>query len=440
MPFQQEPPEGAGGRADAFIFLELGCQRVAEHLGKPDITTWNNADFARLSEEIFARSRVQVSSNTLKRIFGRIHTTERYYPQQATRDALAQYIGFTDWKAFVTDVTPSLHPSGEAHNPDVPLRPGRPRRSRWVLPALLLFSGVAGVFLVKSLLPEPKSGVPFRITCRNPFGRAPHSAIFDLHVTDPERMRDGEYTLQFGDGKRKKLDPNWTFYSHYYEQPGRFLAVVERNGTEVADTIPVYLPTKGWTATIQQAHDSLRLYSAKLPAKIQQLKLTTNDVRKTGVDTTDIFTVKFINAYETGISGDNFELETNVTASPEYAAHRCSQVRLWLFGRKTRHVIQITRSGCQHWGYRNISEKQTWGQSGDMSYLTSDLQQGGTLKLVVRDKHMSFFINGRKSFDETYSFPLEQIYSVRIDFIGAGSVNSFRLKDVKTGTLFAGNF
>jgi hypothetical protein len=158
------------------------------------------------------------------------------------------------------------------------------------------------------------------------------------------------------------------------------------------------------------------------------------------LDTTDIFTVKFINAYETGISGDNFELETNVTTSPEYSASRCSQIRLWLFGRKTRHVIQITRSGCQHWGYRNISEKQTWGQNGDMSYLTSDLQQGGTLKLVVKDKHMSFLINGRKSFDETYSFPLEQIYSVRIDFVGAGSVNSFRLKDVKTGTLFAGNF
>ncbi|MBO9640589.1 MAG: hypothetical protein J7576_20635 [Siphonobacter aquaeclarae] len=103
-------------------------------------------------------------------------------------------------------------------------------------------------------------------------------------------------------------------------------------------------------------------------------------------------------------------------------------------------MIQITRSGCQHWGYLNISEKQTWGQNGDMSYLTSDLQQGGMLKLVVRDKHMSFFINGRKSFDKTYSFPLEQIDSVRIDFVGAGSVNSFRSKDIKTGTLFAGNF
>ena len=33
---------------------------------------------------------VQISPNTLKRIFGKLKTHERYYPQKATRDALVQ--------------------------------------------------------------------------------------------------------------------------------------------------------------------------------------------------------------------------------------------------------------------------------------------------------------------------------------------------------------
>lgn len=430
---------GHAGKTDPLYFLQLACRKTAERFGKPDVAGWTNGDFVRLSQELFEKSQVQMSVNTLKRIFRKIQTDEWYYPQQATRDAMAQYIGYPDWDTFVQESPP---PAGQDAPPPVVTLPRFRRDRKWLFAVpFLLISGLVIITYI-SPVPGKKTRQPFQITCRNPIGRVPYTAFFDVKVTDPERMRKEGYWLQFGDGTREWLNPNLNFYSHFYEQPGRFIAVIQReDGIEVGDTLPVYLPSKGWTATVQLKQEStIRLFPVKLPATTRQLKLTKADIQATGADTTEKFTVKFINAYETGISGDNFELTTNVTASPPYPGQRCSEVMLWVFGKRTRHVISVTRSGCEHFGYRNAAEKQTWGQTGDMSYLNSELSKGGELKLVVRNKKMSFFINDRKSFDETYTFPLEQIYSVRIDFVGPGTVNSFHLKDLGTGKLFNGNF
>lgn len=418
-------------RENSFYFLEIACQKTAERFGKPEIPAWVNGDFVRLSQNLFDTAGVQISSNTLKRIFGKIRTKGPYYPQQATRDVMAQYIGFSDWDSFVRETGSSVDST------DMSLQYGR--KWLWAIPLVLM--GAVSVLVYRGFFAEKKPGLPFRITCRNPTGIVPHSAVFDLKVLDAERLRKGNYKWFFGDGLGKKLDPDKKFYSHYYQEPGRFYAVAaENNGPEVGDTIPVYLPTRGWAAIIRQAHDSTWLYSYKLPEVIRQLKLTKEDVSVTGVDTNDQFIVKFINAYETGISGDNFELTTNVTTSPEYPGHRCSDVTITLCGKMSMHIVKVIKPGCEHWIYRNISEKQNWGMEENMSYLARDLRKGGLLKLVVQNKKMTFFINGEKSFEESYSFPLGQIYSVRVEFYGTGSVNSFHLKDAVTGKLFEGNF
>jgi len=57
-------------------------------------TNWKHSDFTALNFEILRETGVNISPNTLKRIFGKIAVDDDYWPQQATIDALIQYGGY----------------------------------------------------------------------------------------------------------------------------------------------------------------------------------------------------------------------------------------------------------------------------------------------------------------------------------------------------------
>ena len=111
--------ENGQGNASALDLLDHCCQLVADTYGKPDSSEWTNGDFIRLSHILYKKTQVQISPNTLKRIFGKIKTDARYYPQKATRDALAQYVGFADWDRFTLS-QPKPQPASPTQRPQDP--------------------------------------------------------------------------------------------------------------------------------------------------------------------------------------------------------------------------------------------------------------------------------------------------------------------------------
>ncbi|HTF29585.1 MAG TPA: hypothetical protein VK625_12120, partial [Flavitalea sp.] len=56
---------------ESFYHLEISCRYIAEKFGKPVITNWTNGDYIRLSSILSHTTSVQISPNTLKRIFGK---------------------------------------------------------------------------------------------------------------------------------------------------------------------------------------------------------------------------------------------------------------------------------------------------------------------------------------------------------------------------------
>ncbi|RZM17894.1 MAG: hypothetical protein EOO88_42135, partial [Pedobacter sp.] len=57
---------------------------------------WKHSDFLDLNKEILEVASVNISANTLKRIFGKIAMDDEYIPQRATIDALKLYGGYID--------------------------------------------------------------------------------------------------------------------------------------------------------------------------------------------------------------------------------------------------------------------------------------------------------------------------------------------------------
>ncbi|MCE6990510.1 hypothetical protein [Dyadobacter sp. CY323] len=439
-------------RASSLDQLDHCCRLVSEVYGKPDIGKWTNGDYVKLGYTLYKKTQVQISPNTLKRIFGKIRTDVRYYPQRATRDALARYIGYSDWENFNTSkpvFTTQVHNAVReevSYSPVIVIDPvetsvSDEKRQRWPLAlAGMIVLVVAFVFSYKLFfvnhLPEE-----VRLVCQNPVGGNPHSAVFVLPglgaYTDPK----DQYVIEFGDGRKIPVTMGDSLYSHYYEVPGRYHAVLKKNGYAL-DTASVYLQTDGWTATAEMMYDTTRVYPIEIADLLISGKKSVSalEVSHAGVDTNRTFFVKFINTHITHIDGDNFDLFIKLKTSPSRAGVRCSQVRVTVFGETSKHLFDVMKPGCVHWTDLQFSEINKQGESNQLNFLGADLHQGGSVQMKVVNKHARVFINEKQVYETDYLEPLKQIYGLGITFAGIGEIHSVLLKDLKTGKTFDGNF
>jgi len=443
--------ENGQDKASTFDLLDHCCQLVADTYGKPDSSEWTNSDFIRLTSILYKKTHVQISPNTLKRIFGKIKTDARYYPQKATRDALAQYVGFADWDKFIQAqsqpqaavparrpaVQPAVIPSAEIPMPrPLPRKP--PARRGWLAALVLALMVVAawrGFQLWQNKRPE------VTLFCKNPEGGNPHSAVFVVRDFGSVSELSNEYSIDFGDGDKMPLNARDSVYSHYYEVPGRYFAVLKKAGTPL-DTVPVFLHTSGWTATANMMYDTTRVYPIEAPDLFSRgyNSISAKEIARAGVDTNRTFFVNFINTHLTGIDGDNFELLVDVKASPPRPGVRCSQVRLTVYGDSSNHMVDIMKPGCAHWSKLQFSELHKDGRSEGPDFLGADLTTGGTIAMKVVNRRATLLINGKEAYKNTYTKSLRHIYGLDIMFAGIGTARSVQLKDLKTGKRFAGNF
>lgn len=428
--------------------LDRCCRLVSELFGKPDIHSWTNGDYVKLGYILFKKTTVQISPNTLKRIFGKIKTDHRYYPQRATRDALARYAGFADWEAFAladakAQIADPKMVIAVPHEPETPAihRPPttvkRPWQRRAVAGLLALF---AISFVAYRLLQRSSNDFPkVTLRCNNPVGENPHSAAFV--VSGLPGQFSNRYTIDFGDSKKIAVSPGDSLYSHYYEVPWRYQAILKRDGMPI-DTAVVFLKTNAWTATAQMMYDTTRVY----PIEVSDLftnsrkQISIQEVSRAGIDTNRTFFVKFINTQPTDLDGDNFDLDVKLKTSHTRPGVRCSQVRVTVFGEKSNHFVDVMKPGCEHWTDLQFSEVAKPGELNQLDFLGVDMVNGGTIGLHVADKRAQVLINDKQVYQTDYKKPLAKIYGLSITFSGIGSVESVQLKDRVTGKMFAGNF
>ncbi|HTL08698.1 MAG TPA: hypothetical protein VL307_10590, partial [Chitinophagaceae bacterium] len=418
-------------------------------------------DYLRLSGKLLRQTSVTLSASTLKRIFGKLKTPERYYPQKATRDALAVYAGYKSWDDLTVhhrpveeDLSTRLHqpavaeaaPSMANAAPEAAFIATKNKRNgRWQKKALLALLCMVVLAALVFWLKGPASNRPARanilFSCINPDGQTPHTANFQLQVQQ-ETDETRQLLIDFGDGRAIEPVAGRKNFSHYYETPGRYLCVI-KSGTTALDTAVVYLKTKGWMATGNMPKDTTRVYpieGADSSASSKTLVASIQQIAQAGIDTSNTFFVRFDNIVPSSINADNFEFATDVITSAQRPGVRCSQVDITIYGERYKHVFRVIKPGCEQWLDLQLAEKSRKNLAPDLSFLDADLSKGGKVKLKVVDKNATIYINDKIVFSGGYTQPLHKVYGVSIMFSGVGAIRSFYLKDNNTSENFPGSF
>ena len=420
-----------------FQHLDQCCQLIAVRIGDKQISEWTNGDYVNLSRALARKTKIRLSESTLKRIFGKSKTSGRYSPQKATRDALAQFVGYKDWEDFeLRDTTHTEVELPKIVSKDFVPESRRKGQSLWLMVALFLAFAFMLTIVVYNGAWRKKEFLEVNLHCLNPEGLTPHSAIFKLEASH-ELDTFSSFMIDFADGRTGKKHFSSNMLNHYYEAPGRYYPkLYDKN--KIIDTSFVYLQTTGWAITGSNLYDTTRVY----PISTQSLKssgdiaVTTKEALQAGVDTLKTFFIAFANIKPSEINGDNFELSFNVNTSADRAGVRCGQVDVNIYGEKDQHYFGIIKPECTVWTSYKFSENTKDGGQHDLRAFGHDFRKGVLLKLRVKDKQVSLWIKDKQVYRTEYNNSIGKVMGVNISFAGIGKFADFELRDLLTGERF----
>ncbi|MDW7692562.1 hypothetical protein R9C00_12500 [Flammeovirgaceae bacterium SG7u.111] len=411
-------------------YLNQCCQDIESKLNWGEAGLWTNSNFLDLSNEVKRSSGLRISAATLKRIFGKVKTTERYNPQLATKNALAQFLGYESWSEYkianpiVSEVT-IISPTEFTVLPK-----GNSRRFMKIsVFALLLVSIFFAVWYFNdSKVPQGD----FTISGKYLEGNAYHTVVFDYDIA---KLNAEKVYLDFGDSSRKVLPKRANTISHYYRSPGFYKVKLLAENNVLYDTT-VTLSTNGWEAYIYYVSPAKITEYLPVPNFIDSLSGAFSIPRSTpeqkGIDTTKMYWTQFVNVQEFGVDGDGFSLSAELKNDYEIVAARCNHLKMIVVGEHEKIELYFLREGCFKWSKLQFSEVALDGEYEDLSAFGKDFLDWKKVGLNVEKKTAKVFYNGQVIFEQAYKRPLGKIKEVRFQFSGTGGgVRGFQLEVVE---------
>lgn len=397
--------------------IEACCLYVARKLNGRDYREWKNADYVNLSAQIRRNTKVHISENTLKRFFGKLKTPDDYQPQRATRDALAIYIGYTDWDDFEAQENIKPIPASLSTS-----RIGYFAKKSWLIVVCLIIFVLAGTLFYRY-----NSGSPNNVSlfCTNATGHSPHSALFKLRSKDNNPIKLTEYQIDFKNWKKGKDRWKDSTISCYYEKAGVYYPILYHNGIAI-DSTQVVLLSKGWEVTVQAQHDTLRLYPIlQSDQDLSQPPIVSiQNIHSAGVDTVKTFFTNFSYVKPDNISADNLRIEADIQASQSRPGVRCSQADITIYGKENAHYFSLMKPECISWSYYKFGEIIKNGKNDDLSEFGHDMVQKRKLRVDILQQQVHIYLDNKLIFNTTYTKSIGQFMGLNFMFGGIGRIEN----------------
>ena len=413
------------------IYINQWKQEALLKLGWTGERLPQQRDFQFLSEEIFKETGVSLSPSTLRRLWNNQY---KNIPQVHTLNALAAYLGFSDWNHFK-----SHQPNTEINTEQ--LVPPKRNYLRWVAGmAVVLF--VTFVVFTLSAPRKITSYIPeVSLSIRNQENQqVPATVGFDYDISKAKSPVSIE--LSWNPYERTVLDPAKSFYTGVYYYPD-YHSTKLLNNDSVLLNIPVYVTTESWHALImQEDYDPRPIYIEKSDfLKQGSMGFEWSDLEGYLLEQpSKLFSVfTFSNSTLERFSADELTLELTFQKVDSKFDPECTGMDVLLKGEKGRARLPVGKRGCfgelgVHFGEQFFSGKTT-----DLSALTTDLLQPQKLTIAVSGGKVKAILSGNPAFEFDYEKPLGQLKVLKFIFVGLGKVHDVKLSS-KEGEVYSEDF
>ncbi|WP_145957560.1 hypothetical protein [Labilibaculum antarcticum] len=398
-------------------FIKKG---VIQKFGKGQSTNWRNRDFEDLSFDINKASKVLISATTLKRIFGKSKTSDKYYPQESTLEAMEKYATIT-----VNEKITILHFF---------------KKTTFLL--LIVPILIAGILLLYRLqISSSDKLISAKIELKKIDGANPATAFFHYEIPD---TKDSLF-VSFGDEyPLKHLLATKQLISHFYRHPGIFNVNVSTRRQVLSDTLKLFIPTTDWQALAHYYHQNYTERYFPVPIELttgdEGFHPTRKDLANIGMDTTQIIVLRLDNFKKTGINGDTFNLKTRIKNINYWPTIRCYSAYINVIGESGLISFKLTNEGCSQFGEFTLSEKTAQGSYADLTNFSLNIKSWNEIEIKNTNQHVQVNINSAIVFQEEYNNSIGEVLGVSLRFHGSGYIDYFELLDKNNAPIFEQNF
>ncbi|WP_299113412.1 hypothetical protein [uncultured Winogradskyella sp.] len=396
-------------------------QKIEAKLNWGSSENWHNNVFSELSEAIYNKTGVLISTTTLKRIWGKVNYNNA--PSISTLNTLSQFIGYKNWRDFKTSLTltknVTLHPKKSI----------RFNLSKTLIVGLVFL--VAALFLnfaFKHYNKEIDSS-QIKFISHSVTASIPNSVVFDFDISNIDS--DSIYIQQFWDPtKTIKINSEQKQATGIYYYPGYFRAKLLVNGNTLKEH-DLFIKSNGWLGTID--YKPIPKYISNLK-ELKFSEAIKEEVKRSKAPLTTTF--QYIDKFE-GFSGDNFSLSAEIKSIYNDKWAVCQSTSVIVVGTKSALIIPLSLIGCSSELRGMLSDKDLDGKTEDLSSLAIELTDFKTITIECINKQVNVFFEGRKVFTKTYEESIGEIAGVRYKFLGIGTVENVTLLNKKTNQTIA---
>jgi len=403
------------------------CRELIEgKLAWGNSENWQNQDFEALSEKIFEETNTSLSTSTLKRIWGKVKYDSS--PNVGTLNALAQFVGYENWRAFKTHSFQLQNESIEPVANSSTVIIGKKYNSKNALIGLLVLSLVF-VFIFWAFRKTAKTLVfqNVHFTSTPVTLGLPNSVVFKYDAS--KSNADSVFIQQSWDNRRRyKVDKNAHEFVSTYYLPGLFRAKLILNDSIVKEH-DLLIETDGWLGAIDK--EPIPIYIPKNQIKkdstigitLTDLKEQENDLKK-DVPWVSLFNVQRSNE----VSSKNFIMETEVKNTFGVGDGICQQTNIVLFGTEGITKIPLSIKGCVGELSLVVANEEFKGTTKDLSGFGVSFNDWVKVRYEVQNSHAKIYINDQLVYEGNQKMDIGQIFGTRIRFKGTGSIRYFELK------------
>ena len=422
--------------------LQLLLQKIEEQLQWGNSVNWRHQDFQTLSEKILETTDEQLSTNTLKRIWGKLPYNS--LPNSHTLNTLAQFAGYENWLSFNSTNEPIIESEKEKlSKSSINLKNAlsTPILRIFGMITLLLLLAIAIISLIPTkpsipLSPEVLESIQFsshRVTTG-----VPNTVIFKYDVS--KVPSDSIQIQQNWDERRRffiEKDQYEVASTYYY--PGHWKAKLMID-KEVVKEHDIYIKSEGWLATLNREPIPRYLKEEELSKegflglgeKVQQEILT-------NTNPPEILAYHFIEEYP-NLESSNFSLELSFRNTYTKGDAICQYSRIAIDCTEGIFFIPFSIPGCVGDISLRFNDIRQRGQNHDFSAFGCDFQEWQHFKLEVKNKNAKVFLNNQLIHEVAYKKDAGKVAGMNIQFVGAGMIDDIKIMDANNQIVYEEEF
>lgn len=383
---------------------------------------WQNQDFENLSERIFEETRIQLSTSTLKRLWGKIPYDST--PNLGTLNALAQFAGYDNWRVFSSAQVTVLPKTSKASFTDSLTQPHHLRFSvALCLFILLIPRSLSAFWNYSPNLQYNHISLSSQLVTTG----LPTTAFITYDVTGSNA--DSVFIQQNWDThQRFKVDKHKYQWASTYYTPGVYPIQLVLNDS-VVQNHNLIIETDGWLRMMDKK--PIPLYFPKNQVKHpQSIGITVADLEQTKANFFQ--SVPWISLYKVektmAVPSQRFVMEASLRNTFGKGDGVCQQTKIALLGTKGTTILPLCTKGCVADLQVIVNNRVFDGHTEDLSGLGVDFNHWAEVRCEVKNHFMTVFINNKLAFSRPIEHNIGTIVGTRIQFLGAGEVKRFELR------------